>query len=85
MVIDQYREGTCPNCGEGHTIDTCTMETFKCVCGVYLQPEEDEIDGSLHMMLEVVSEEKVYKWKLPVNEEPFYLVESISFNNDNQK
>lgn len=84
MVIDKYREATCPNCGENYTVDVIVVQRIACTCGKTSELTEDEIDGSLRYFLKILPEEEVYKWGLPLGEVP-YFEDFISFNDDNQK
>lgn len=83
-MIDKYRDANCPACGESHELDITKPQSLICICGIALRMIEDEVDGNLRYLLEIIPEEELFKWKLFTDGEP-YFQDFISFNDDNQK
>lgn len=64
MIIDKYRNATCPNCGQDHLFNILFTGYSICPCGKPLRVTTDEIDGTLRYLLEVVPDEELHKLKL---------------------
>lgn len=68
MIIDRFRELTCPECGEDHEIDIINITGFQCTCGTNLIVEQDELDFQFCYRLVKLEDEQLYKWEPLTNE-----------------